>query len=52
MDAGNWGEVQITVSVGVSSYPENGRSQEELVSVADQALYRAKGEGRNQVCVL
>lgn len=52
MDAGNPGELRITVSVGVSSYPENGRSQEELVSVADQALYRAKGEGRNHVCVM
>jgi len=45
-------KLKITVSVGVSSFPENGKSQEELVSVADQALYRAKGEGRNLVCVI
>jgi diguanylate cyclase (GGDEF)-like protein len=45
------GKVKITVSIGVSSYPENGRSEEELVSVADQALYRAKGSGKNLVCV-
>lgn len=45
-------KLKITVSVGVSSYPENGKSQEELVSIADQALYRAKGEGRNLVCVV
>ncbi len=44
-------EISITVSVGLSSYPENGRSHEELVSLADQALYRAKGEGRNLVCI-
>ena len=50
--AGKAGNLKITVSAGVSSYPENGRSQEELVSVADQALYRAKGEGRNLVCVI
>lgn len=43
--------INITVSIGLSSYPENGFSEEELVSVADQALYRAKGEGRNKVCV-
>jgi diguanylate cyclase (GGDEF)-like protein len=45
-------QTKITVSVGISSFPENGKSQEELVSIADQALYRAKGEGRNLVCVI
>jgi len=44
--------LRITVSVGVTSFPENGKSQEELVSIADQALYRAKGEGRNLVRVI
>ncbi len=52
IDTGSSGKLRITVSVGVSSFPENGRSQEELVTVADQALYRAKGEGRNHVCVI
>jgi diguanylate cyclase (GGDEF)-like protein len=49
---GGTDKLRITVSAGVSSFPENGKSQEELVSVADQALYRAKGEGRNLVCVI
>ncbi len=45
------GEIlKVTVSVGLTSYPENGHSHEELVSLADQALYRAKDEGRNLVC--
>jgi diguanylate cyclase (GGDEF)-like protein len=52
IDAGTAGRLTITVSVGISSFPENGKSQEDLVSVADQALYRAKGEGRNLVCVI
>ncbi|MFQ5452714.1 MAG: diguanylate cyclase [Candidatus Zixiibacteriota bacterium] len=47
-----FGKIKITVSVGVSSFPENGKSQEDLVSITDQALYRAKGEGRNLVCVI
>ncbi len=51
IDTGTTGKVKITVSLGVSSYPENGRSEEELVSVADQALYKAKGSGKNLVCV-
>lgn len=52
MEVGLPGKVKITVSVGVSAYPENGKSQEELVSVADQALYRAKGSGKNVVCTV
>jgi diguanylate cyclase (GGDEF)-like protein len=52
VDAGKSGKLKITVSVGVSSFPENGRSQEELVSVADQALYQAKGSGKNLVCTI
>jgi diguanylate cyclase (GGDEF)-like protein len=51
IDTGTTGKVKITVSIGVSSYPENGRSEEELVSVADQALYKAKESGKNLVCV-
>jgi diguanylate cyclase (GGDEF)-like protein len=52
IDAGAAGKLRVTVSVGVSAFPENGRSQEELVSVADQALYRAKGSGKNVVCTI
>jgi diguanylate cyclase (GGDEF)-like protein len=44
--------VRTTVSVGLSSYPDNGASQEQLVSIADKALYQAKGDGRNGVCVM
>jgi diguanylate cyclase (GGDEF)-like protein len=44
------GEVgQITASVGVANYPVNALSGEDLVWVADQALYVAKNGGRNQV---
>jgi diguanylate cyclase (GGDEF)-like protein len=52
IDTGATGKVKVTVSVGVSAFPENGRSHEELVSVADQALYRAKGSGKNAVCTI
>ncbi len=39
----------ITSSLGVASFPEHARSLEELISHADESLYRAKQAGRNQV---
>ncbi len=45
-------ELKVTVSVGVTSFPENGKPHEEILSIADQALYRAKGAGKNLVCVI
>ncbi|MEK7283032.1 MAG: diguanylate cyclase [Acidobacteriota bacterium] len=42
--------IRITVSAGVATYPLNDRIQrpEDLVKAADDALYRAKGSGRNR----
>jgi diguanylate cyclase (GGDEF)-like protein len=40
---------QVTVSLGVATWPGNGRAMAEIMSAADAALYRAKGEGRNRV---
>lgn len=42
-------EVKITISLGVSTFPENGESPQQLIEYADQALYNAKENGRNQV---
>jgi diguanylate cyclase (GGDEF)-like protein len=43
--------IQIRISVGVASVSPSVDSKEKLVQVADQALYRAKKEGRNRVIV-
>ncbi len=40
---------QVTASVGIANYPANAASKEDLIRVADQALYVAKDGGRNQV---
>ncbi|MDP4092682.1 MAG: diguanylate cyclase [Bacillota bacterium] len=39
----------VTVSFGVSSYPETSLSENEMISHADDALYDAKSSGRNCV---
>ena len=39
----------ITMSLGVSSFPEDSADPIELVEMADSALYRSKREGRNRV---
>lgn len=44
--------IRVTVSVGVSSFPENGKAEDELINAVDQALYRAKGSGKNIVCTV
>src|SRR6266446_5391703 len=41
---------KITISVGVASFPDDGRDPIQLVELADSALYRAKRSGRNCVC--
>lgn len=41
-------ELFVTASIGISRFPEDGESQEVLVSNADLAMYRAKKKGKNR----
>ncbi|WP_158234182.1 sensor domain-containing diguanylate cyclase [Oceaniglobus indicus] len=40
---------RITASAGVAAFPEDGDKVDRLMKVADEALYRAKEQGRNRV---
>lgn len=42
-------EVSVTISLGVSTYPQDGQTPSELIESADKRLYNAKNNGRNQV---
>ncbi len=44
--------VSVTVSIGICSNKQPGvQNHQEMKRLADQALYQAKNEGRNRVCV-
>jgi diguanylate cyclase (GGDEF)-like protein len=42
----------ITVSIGLASFPDDASSSTELIEKADQALYLAKKSGRNRLVYL
>jgi len=42
--------IKVTVSLGVATFPDDAASAEPLVEKVDQALYLAKGKGKNLVC--
>lgn len=46
------GKLHVTLSAGLAIWPSQGQSLDELLQVADAALYDAKRNGRNQVCAL
>jgi len=41
----------VTLSCGVAIFPEHGKTADDVLRLADAALYRAKQAGRDQVCL-
>ncbi len=41
--------INFTASIGVATYPKDGETLNEIISVADECLYAAKTEGKNCV---
>lgn len=42
------GDLRITVSIGIASYPLHSHDRESLIKMADKAMYLSKGAGRNR----
>lgn len=42
-------KVNVTISLGVSTFPDNAQTPQDLIEWADKGLYYAKEHGRNQV---
>jgi diguanylate cyclase len=43
-------QINITISLGIATYPDSAEDNESLFKNADKALYKAKNSGRNRVC--
>lgn len=43
--------LKLTVSIGIALFPKDGDARAPLLAAVDRALYRAKEEGRNRVCL-
>jgi diguanylate cyclase (GGDEF)-like protein/PAS domain S-box-containing protein len=45
------GQAKCTISCGISIYPTHGGTANELITLADKAMYQAKAAGRNRVVI-
>jgi tetratricopeptide (TPR) repeat protein len=44
-----FGDIGLTISIGIASYPDDGIDFEELLRIADESLYDAKRSGRDRI---
>jgi diguanylate cyclase (GGDEF)-like protein len=44
-------QVRLTASIGIASFPDHGRTKDDLIARADSAMYAVKGRGKNGVAL-
>jgi diguanylate cyclase (GGDEF)-like protein len=44
-------ELKVTVSIGISTFPDDAKDIPAVIDTADRAMYKAKEAGRNRVCI-
>ena len=44
-------KMPISISIGLSCFPDDAANKEELIKKADEALYQAKRSGKNRICI-
>lgn len=40
----------VTISIGISTFPDDSSSPDDMLRLADKRLYKAKAKGKNQIC--
>ncbi|MHB8482396.1 MAG: sensor domain-containing diguanylate cyclase [Nitrospiria bacterium] len=43
--------LKLTVSFGIAGFPLHAKNKQDLIKVADMAMYKAKNEGRDQILI-
>lgn len=43
-------DLKVTISIGISTFPDDGKDVQALIDKADSLLYQAKQAGRNRIC--
>ena len=44
-------DLKVTISIGISTFPDDAKDVQTLIDKSDQALYLAKQSGRNKFCI-
>lgn len=49
IEALSWNQMQVGASIGLALWPDDAEDPETLMRLADDAMYRAKGAGKNRI---
>lgn len=47
----SWNEMRVGASIGLALWPDDAEDPETLIRLADDAMYQAKSEGKDRICL-